>query len=77
MLDSLLCYKCLIYEYLFVNNLLTSNQSGFRPDDSTINQLISITHGIYAAFEEFSSRETRAVFLDTSNAFDKVWHQES
>ena len=29
---------------------------------------------IYAAFEEFPSRETRAVFLDISKAIDKVWH---
>ena len=25
--------------------------------------------------EEFPSRETHAVFLDVSKAFDKVWHQ--
>ena len=36
------------YEHLCVNNLLTPNQSGFRPGDSTINQLISITHSIYS-----------------------------
>ena len=41
---------------------------------STINQLLSITHKIYLAFEEFPSRETRAVLLDISKAFDKVWH---
>ena len=63
------------YEYLCVNNLLTPNQSGFRPDDSTINQLISITYSIYTAFEEFPSWETRAVFLDVSKAFNKVWHE--
>ena len=57
-----------------VNHLLTPNQSGFRPGDSTVNQLLSITHQIYSAFEEFPSRETRAVFLDISKAFDKVWH---
>ena len=34
----------------------------------------TITLRIYAAFEEFPSRETRAVFLDISKAFDKVWH---
>ena len=62
-----------IYEHLCINNLLTPNQSGFRPGGSTINQLISITHSIYTAFEEFPSRETRAVFLDISKAFDKVW----
>ena len=63
-----------IYEYLCVNQLLTPNQSGFRPGDSTVNQLLSITNQIYSAFEEFPSRETRAVFLDISKAFDKVWH---
>ena len=63
-----------IYEYLTDNHLLTPNQSGFCLGDSTINQLLYITHRIYAAFEEFPSRETRAVFLDISKAFDKVWH---
>ena len=53
---------------------MTPNQSGFRPGDSTINQLLSNTHKIYSAFEELPSRETRAVFLDISKAFDKVWH---
>ena len=63
-----------IYEYLCENQLLTHNQSGFRPGDSTINQLLSITHKIYSAFDEIPSRETRAVFLDTFKAFDKVWY---
>ena len=63
-----------IYEFLCENQLLTPNQSGFRAGDSTINQLLSITHKIYSAFEELPSRETRAVFLDISKAFDKVWH---
>ena len=42
--------------------------------DSTINQLLYITHKIFTAFEDYPSRETRAVFLDISKAFDKVWH---
>ena len=63
-----------IYKFLCENQLLTPSQSGFRPGDSTINQLLSITHKIYSASEEFLSRETRAVFLDISKAFDKVWH---
>ena len=62
-----------IYESLCENQLLTPNQSGFRAGDSTINQLLSITHKIYSAFEEFHSRETRAVFFDISKAFDKAW----
>ena len=63
-----------IYDHLFDNELLSPNQSGFRPGDSTVNQLIAITHQIHVAFEEYLSTETRAVFLDISKAFDKVWH---
>ena len=51
---------------------MTPNQSGFRHGDSTVNQLLYITHLIYTAFEEYPTRETRAVFLDISKAFDKV-----
>ena len=61
-----------IYEYLCKNQLLTPHQSDFRPGDSTVNQLLSITHKLYSAFEEFPSREMRAVFLDVSKAFDSV-----
>ena len=61
-----------VYSYLNSNNLLSKNQSGFRPGDSTIYQLLSITSSIYDNFENYD--ETRAVFLDISKAFDKVWH---
>ena len=62
-----------LYAFLNNNNLISSDQSGFRPGDSTINQLISITTNIFEAFEDFD--ETRALFLDISKAFDKVWHE--
>ena len=62
-----------VYSYLNSHNLLSKNQSGFRPGDSTIYQLISITSDIYESFEKYD--ETRAVFLDISKAFDKVWHE--
>ena len=61
-----------MYAFLNNNNLLSVNQSGFRPGDSTIYQLLSITSTIYDSFENYD--ETRAVFLDISKAFDKVWH---
>ena len=64
-----------IYNHLVKHDLLTPNQSGFRPGDSTINQLLAITYCIYTAFEEFLSGETHAVFLDISKTFDKVWHE--
>ena len=64
-----------MYRHFTDNQLLTLNQSGFRPGGSTINQLLYITQKIYTTFEEFPSSETCAVFLDISKAFDKVWHE--
>ena len=62
---------CLIF--FLENNLITQKQSGFKPGDSCINQLLSITHEIYKSFNDgFEGRER---FLDISKAFDKVWHQ--
>ena len=64
-----------IYGFLLEENLLNPNQSGFRPSDSCINQLLAITHEIFEAFDCNPSLEVRAVFLDISKAFDKVWHE--
>ena len=60
--------------YLHTNNLMTKNQSGFRPGDSTTNQLLYLLDEIHQAFDSTTSLEVRAVFLDISKAFDKVWH---
>ena len=51
-----------MYAFFTENNLPSKHQSGFRPGDSTINQLLSLTTEIFNAFEDFD--ETRAVFLD-------------
>ena len=70
-------FEKIIFNSLFIylnNNFLNSNQSGFRPGDSCVNQLISITHDIYKAFDANPSLEVRGVFLDLSKTFDKVWH---
>ena len=63
-----------LYNYLISNRLITSNQSGFCPGDSTINQLIDLVNDIHKSFDRRESSEVRAVFLDISKAFDKVWH---
>ena len=62
-----------MFEFFIDNNLISRNQSGFRPNDSCINQLLSITHEIYLSFDD--SLGVRAVFLDIPKAFDKVWHK--
>ena len=60
-----------LYKFFNENDLLSSSQSGFPPGDSGINQLLSITHEIYQSSD--NDLEVRGVFLDISNAFDKVW----
>ena len=61
-----------LFEYFIENDLISPDQSGFKPGDSCTNQLISITHKIYQSFDD--GFEVRSVFLDISKAFDKVWH---
>ena len=62
-----------MFEFFIQNNSITPNQSSFKTGDSSINQLISITHEIYKPFD--AGYEVRGVFLDISKAFGKVWHQ--
>ena len=50
-----------LFEYFIKNNLISQNQSGFKPGDSCLNQLISITHKIYQYFDD--GLEVRGGFL--------------
>ena len=56
----------------FLNNLISQHNSRFKPGDSCINQLLSITQEIYQSFDE--GFNVRSVFLVISKAFDKVLH---
>ena len=69
-LEKLISDKML--QFFIKNKLIATNQSGFKPVDSCINQLLSITQNIYKSFHE--GYEVRGMFLDISKAFDKVWH---
>ena len=55
------------------NVLISQNQSGFKPGDSWINQLLSITHDIYKSVDDVW--EIRDVSFDISKAFNKVCNQ--
>ena len=64
-----------VFAFLENNNLLTPKQSGFRPNDSCVSQVLSIVHSVYSDFDLNPSLEVRGNFLDISKAFDKVWHE--
>ena len=64
-----------LYNHLVKNDLITKNQSGFRPGDSVTNQLILLVHKILESFDCTENLEVRSVYLDMSKAFDKVWHE--
>ena len=64
-----------LYNCLMQNKLFTDCQSGFIPSDSCVAQLLSITHEIYKSFDCNPPADTRGIFLNISEAFDKVWHE--
>ena len=62
---------CIMFEFFTKNDLISHNQSGFKPGDSWIHQLLSIAHEIHKSFDD----DVRGVFLDIFKTFDKVWHK--
>ena len=62
-----------LYNHLVTNNLISKNQSGFRPGDLCTNQLLSFINEIHRAFDDKNCLEIRSVYLDMTKAFDKVW----
>ena len=62
-----------LFKYIDENELLNPNQSGFHPLDSCINQLLSINHEFFSNFDCDPPKDIRAVSLNISKAFDKIW----
>ena len=62
-----------MFTYFIENNLISENQSGFRPGDSCVNQLLAITLEIFSSFE--NNYKVQGLFLDISKAFVKVRHE--
>ena len=62
-----------VYNFFVSNNIISCLQSGFVQGDSTVNQLVSIYNTFCNALDD--GKEVRAVFLDISKAFDRVWHK--
>ena len=62
-----------MFAHFIKNNLICPNQTGFKPGDSLINQLLFITHEIYQSFND--GFEVKNIFADISKAFDKAWNK--
>ena len=41
-----------MFSFLLENKLVSPNKSGFKPGDSRINKLLSITHEIFQSFDD-------------------------
>ena len=62
-----------VYPFLVLHGLLLDTNSGFRPNDSSINRILAILDNIYQGFDEHM--DSIFVSLDISKAFDRVWHE--
>ena len=61
---------------LVTSKVRNSSQSGFRPGDTTVNQVIFITHTIFKIFDCNFPLDVRSMYLDVSIVFDRVWHDD-
>ena len=61
-----------LYKFCESRGLLTWRNSGYKRLDSTVNQMIYISHKIYEALS--NGKEVCFVSLDATAAFDRVWH---
>ena len=66
---EIILYKIML-EFSTKINLLSHNQSEFKPGDSCINQLLLITYAIYKSYDDVL--DICGVFLNISKAFDQV-----
>ena len=61
-----------VHNYVLEHHIITEHQSGFQPNDSTVNQLVYIYNTIISNLD--IGKDIRFIFWDISKAFDRVWH---
>uniref|UniRef100_A0A2S2P698 Putative RNA-directed DNA polymerase n=1 Tax=Schizaphis graminum TaxID=13262 RepID=A0A2S2P698_SCHGA len=62
-----------ILPYIFTSNIIPNTQFGFRASHSTTHQLHRLVDAISFSLEK--KKYCSCVFLDVSQAFDRVWHE--
>ena len=60
-----------MFSFFIEKDLISQNQSEFKPGDSYMNHALSITQKIYKSFDD--GWEVIGVLLDKSKAFEKDW----
>ena len=63
-----------IKNFLDLNKILIKQQSGFRNNRQTKDNLVFMSQKIQEAFG--NKQKVCCVFFDIQAAFDKVWHNE-
>jgi len=67
------CIHNHIFTYFKQNEIISANQSGFIPGDSTTNQLLMIYNDLCKSYD--LGITTQSIYFDISRAFDRVWHK--
>ena len=62
-----------IKKHLKDNNIIIQNQSGFRQNRQTKDNIFNITQKVMESFNR--GKKVCCIFFDISAAFDKVWHK--
>jgi hypothetical protein len=66
------CIKARLFHFLDTHNILSPNQFGFRPKNSTSDAIFKLTRNLYHSLD--GGLRTLAVYLDLAKAFDTVDH---
>ena len=64
-----------MFECLEKYKLLSAHLSGFRANHSDIEQLLSIAHNIYTAFDAYLILESHGDFLDMDMSYFKYVYE--
>ena len=63
----------MVFNFFMEHHVITTLQSSFTAGDFTVNQIVDVYNTFCWGLDE--GKEVRAIFLDISKAFDRVWRK--